>query len=126
MRARVCVSHTVSDEQMLILNNPTNGPVTPDKLRETVACPEAVGGGPEACISVPRGGCELLKDVQLSKQRLENPSFTSLQISTSQLPTEKVPWGQTARFCFPGTLTLSSESLAPPSFSHLESLGMPK
>ena len=41
---------------MLILNNPTNGPVIPDKLRETVACPEAVVGGPEACISVPRGG----------------------------------------------------------------------
>lgn len=30
--------HTVSNEQMLILNNSTNGTVIPDKLRETVAC----------------------------------------------------------------------------------------
>ena len=52
----VYVSHTASNEQMLILNNSINGTVTPEKLREAMTCPEAVDGEPEACISVPREG----------------------------------------------------------------------
>ena len=49
----------------------------------------------------PEKGYDLLKDVQLSKRKLENPSFSSLQISTCQLPTEKVPWGQDSQVLLP-------------------------
>lgn len=49
----------------------------------------------------PEEGYDLLKDVQLSKEMLENLSFSSLQISTSQLPTEKVPWGQDSQVLLP-------------------------